>query len=88
LKLHEQNHYKGGVKASRNNPKGYSKQNQKEIQADKKPSFSRKHLSLDNSYQSLGISKNLKNLLEIGASGDGSTLSINRANLMFELWVC
>ena len=52
---------KGGVKASRNNPKCYSKQNQKEIQSDKKLSFSRKHLSLETAYTSLGISENLKN---------------------------
>jgi len=70
LKLHEQNCYKGGVKASRNNPKCYSKQNQKEIQSDRKLSFSRKHLSLETEYTSLGISENLQNLLKIGASGD------------------
>jgi len=73
LKLHEQNRYKGGVKASRNNPKYYSKQNQKEIQSDKKLSFSRKHLSLETAYTSLGISENLKNLLKIWTSGDIST---------------
>jgi len=68
LKLHEQNRYKGGVKASRNNPKCYSKQ--KEIQSDKKLSFLRKALSLETAYTSLGISKNLKNLPKIVTSGD------------------
>ena len=61
---------KGGVKASRNNPKCYSKQNQKEIQLDRKLSFSRKHLSLESSYNSLGMSENLINLLKVGTSGD------------------
>jgi len=61
---------KGGVKASRNNPKYYSKQNQKEPQSDKKTSFSRKHLSLESAHNSLGISQNLINLLKIGTSGD------------------
>jgi len=70
LKLHEQNHCKGGVKASRNNPKCYSKQNQKEIQSGKKTSFSHKHLSLESSYNSLGMSENLINLLKVGTSGD------------------
>ena len=63
---------KGGVKASRNNPKYYSKQNQKEPQSDKKTSFSRKHLSLESAHNSLGISQNLINLLKIGTSGDVS----------------
>jgi len=70
LKLFEQNDYKGGVKASRNNPKCYSKQNQKEIQSGKKTSFLRKHLSLESSYDLLGISKNLIRLLKVWASGD------------------
>jgi len=69
---------KGGVKASRNNPKYYNKQNQKEIQLEKKLSFSRKHLSLERLYTSLGISENLINLLKVGASGDISTLSVKR----------
>ena len=73
MKLHEKNCYKGGVKASRNNPKCYRKQNQKEIQLDRKLSFSRKHLSLETAYTSLGISKNLQNLLKIGTSGDIAT---------------
>ena len=67
----------GGVIASRNNPKCYSKQNQKEIQSGKKTSFSRKRLSLESSYHSLGISENLKNLLKIGTSGDVSTIELN-----------
>ena len=75
LKLFEQNGYKGGVKASRNNPKCYSKQNQKEIQSGKKTSFLRKHLSLESSYNSLDMSKNLINLLKVGALGDISTQS-------------
>jgi len=79
LKLHEQNRYKGGVKASRNNPKCYSKQNQKEIQSGKKTSFSQKHLSLEKSYHSLGISQNPINLLKVGTSGDIS--SVRRINL-------
>ena len=61
---------KGGEKASRNNPKCYSKQNQKEIQSGKKLSFSRKHLSLESVHSSLGISDNPINLLKIGTSGD------------------
>ena len=65
---------KGGEKASRNNPKSYSKQNQKEIQSDKKLSFSRKHLSLESVYSLLGISENPINLLNIGTSGDISTV--------------
>ena len=64
---------KGGVKASRNNPKCYSKKNQKEIQSCRKLSFSQKHLSLESSYNSLGISENLENLLTIRTSGDIST---------------
>ena len=71
MKLHGKNSYKGGVKASRNNPKGYS--TQKEIQSEKKLSFSRKHLSFETAYTSLGILKNLKNLLKIWTSGDIST---------------
>ena len=74
MKLHIQNRYKGGVKASRNNPKCYRKQNQKEIQSSKKKSFLRKHLSLEIPYDSLGISENLINSLKVGASGE---LSIN-----------
>jgi hypothetical protein len=71
---------KGGEKASRNNPKCYSNQNQKErlignIQSARKLSFSRKHLYLETTYPSLGISENLKNLLKIGTSGDISTLA-------------
>ena len=86
MKLHEQNCYKGGVKASRNIPKCYSKQNQKEmlmenIQSAIKLSFSRKHLSLETSYISLGISENLKNLLKIWTSGDVSTMGNISANV-------
>ena len=78
MKLYKQNRYKGGVKANRNNPKCYSKQNLKEIlvekiQSGRKLSFSRKPLSLDSPYNRLGISINLKNLLKIGTSGDIST---------------
>jgi hypothetical protein len=58
---------KGGEKASRNNLKCYSKQ--KETRSDEKLFFSRKHLSLETAYISLGISENLKNLLKIGTSG-------------------
>ena len=83
MKLHAQNHYKGGVKASRNNPKGYSKQNQKEIQSIRKLSFSRKHLSLESSYNSLGISENLINLLKVGASGDVTTFLVFTGYFMF-----
>jgi len=65
----------GGEKASRNNPKCYSKQNQKEtslknIQSSRNLPFSRKHLSLENTYSLSGISDNLKNLLKIRTSGD------------------
>lgn len=67
----------GGVKASRNNPKCYSKQNQKEIQSSRKMSFSRKNLSLETAYISLGISENLKILLKIWTSGDISSLEVN-----------
>ena len=77
MKLHIQNRYKGGVKASRNNPKCYSKQNPKEMQSCKKMSFSRKHLSLESAYSSLGISENLINLLKVGASGDFATVNSN-----------
>ena len=61
--------------ASRTNPNCYSKQDQKEtwiekIQSANKLSFLRKHLSLEIAYISLGISKNLQNLLKIGTSGD------------------
>jgi len=80
LKLHEQNRYKGGVQASRNNPKCYSKLNKKEIQPCRKMSFSRKTLSLESSYTSLGISENLKNLLKIGTSGD--------ITVFFSLCIC
>ena len=78
MNLFEQNGYKGGVKASRNNPKCYSKQNQKEIQSGKKTSFLRKHLSLERSYDLLGISNNLISLLKVGASGDISILNKNQ----------
>ena len=61
---------RGGEKASRNNPKRYSKQNQKEIQSDKRNFFPQKHLSLEHSYNSLGISEYLENLLKIRASGE------------------
>ena len=61
---------KGGVKASRNNPKCYRKQNQKEIQSGKKTSFLRKHLSLESSYDLLSISKNLISLLKVWTSGE------------------
>ena len=64
---------KGGEKASRNNPKCYRKQNQKEIKSNRTIHFSEKHLSLENAHSSLGISENLKNLLKIGTSGDNST---------------
>jgi len=77
LKLHIQNRYKGGEIASRNNPKCYSKKNQKEITIDRKLSFSRKHLSLETAYSSLGILKNPINLLKIGTSGDVSSNSEN-----------
>ncbi len=77
MKLFEQKGYKGGVKAGRNNPKCYSKQNQKEIQSGNKTSFLRKHLSLESPYDLLGISKNLINLLKVGASGDVSSKGEN-----------
>ena len=70
MKLHAQNPYKGGEKASRNNPKCYSKQNQKEIQSWRQMSFSEKTLSLESAYLSVGILKNLINLLIIWSSGD------------------
>ena len=73
MKLFEQNGYKGGVIASRNNPKCYSKQNQKEIQSDNKLPFSGKHLSLETAHTLSGILKNLQNLLKIGTSGEIST---------------
>jgi len=79
LKLHEQNRYKGGVIARRNNPKCYSKQKQKEIHQCRKTSFSRKHLSLESSYDLLGISKNLKNLLKIGTSGAITRITPNKS---------
>ena len=86
MKLYEQNCYKGGVKASRNNPKCYSNQDQKEtwiekIQSVNELSFSRKHLSLESSYNSLGISENLINLLKVGASGDVATIRNISANV-------
>ena len=68
LKLHKQNRYKGGEKASRNNPKCYNKQNQKEKQSTRKTSFLRKHLSLETVHTSLGISVNPLNLLRIWTS--------------------
>ena len=74
MKLHIQNRYKGGVKASRNNPKCYIKQNRKEMQSCIKLSFSRKHLSLESVYNSLGISEYPINFLKIGTSGDVSTI--------------
>jgi len=82
LKLFEQNRYKGGVKASRNNPKCYRKQNQKERlkikpQSARELSFSRKALSLETAYISFGISENIKNLLRIGTSGDVATVLLN-----------
>ena len=64
---------KGGEKASRNNSKCYSKQNQKEIQSSRKLSFSRKHLSLERSYDLVGISNNLITSLKVWASGDVAT---------------
>jgi len=75
----------GGEKASRNNSKCYNKQNQKEkmmetAQSARKLSFSGKHLSLETTYISLGISKNLINLLKIGTSGDVSTYRKFSAN--------
>lgn len=78
MNLQNQNRYEGGVIASRNNPKCYSKQNQKEklidpIQSAKKFSFLQKHLSSVSVYTSMGISKNPINLLKIGTSGDIST---------------
>ena len=88
-----ENKINGGVKASRNNSKCYSKQNQKEIsskniQSVRNLSFSRKHLSLETAYTSLGISENLKNLLKIRTSGDISTLRCSRANPALQLWNC
>ena len=74
MKLHKQNRYNGGVTASRNNPKCYSRQKLKEIQLDRKLSFLRKHLSLESAYVLSGISKNLQNLLKIVTSGDITTL--------------
>ena len=72
------NKINGGAKASRNNPKCYSKQNQKErlideIQSARNLSFSRKHLSIETVYTSLGISENLKNPLNVMTSGDIAT---------------
>jgi len=64
------NKINGGVKASRNNPKSYSKQKMKEIQSARNLSFSRKHLSLETAYTPMGISNNLINLLNVGTSGD------------------
>ena len=71
---------KGGVKAGRNNPKCYGKQNQKEIQSGKKTSFLRKHLSLESSYDLLGISRDIISLLKDWTSGDvsmGGTILMN-----------
>ena len=68
----------GGVKASRNNPKCYSKQ--KEIQSVGDLSFPEKPLSLENAHSSLGISENLKNLLKIRTSGDITSFYIIRTN--------
>jgi hypothetical protein len=66
--LNEQKNYKGGEKASRNNPEYCNKQ--KEIRLDKNLSFSRKHSSSETAYTSLGILGNPKNLLKIGTSED------------------
>ena len=78
---------KGGEKASRNNPKYYSKQNQKEmsmeqIQSVRKLSFFGKHLSLETAYTSLGISENLKNLLNVRTSGDVSNGGCSNLTIM------
>ena len=58
----------GGEKASRNNPRIYSKQ--KEIQLEKKLSFLRKHLSLETAKELFSISKNLKSLQKVWTMGD------------------
>ncbi len=76
------NKINGGVKASRNNSKCYSKQNQKEmsienIQSARELPFLRKPLSLETVYTSSSISENLKNLLNVRTSGDVSTLRLN-----------
>jgi hypothetical protein len=71
------NKINGGEKASRNNSKCYSKQNQKEIKLDRKLTLSRKHLSLERAHSSLGISYNSINLPKIETSGDVSTLRLN-----------
>ena len=68
LKLIVQKRYKGGEKASRNNPKCYSKH--EDIGSDNKLSFLRKSLSFKSAYAILGILEKLKNLLIIGTSGD------------------
>ena len=86
MKIFNQDHYKGGEKASRNNPNCYSKQNQKEIQPEKKLTFSRKNLSLETAYTSLGLSENLKNLLKIGTSGDVSSKGEN-SNLQLDFTI-
>ena len=80
------NKINGGGMASRNYPRCYSKQNQKErliekIQSARKLSFLRKHLSLETIYTLLGISENLKNLLSVRTSGEKSTLGLNLANV-------
>ena len=75
---------KGGVKASRNNPKCYRKQNQKEIQSGKKTSFLRKHLSLESSYDLLGILKNLISLLKVLTSGDISKVGYSNRTILPE----
>lgn len=71
MKFDGQNRYKGGVIASRNNPKCYRRQ--EEIRINNKLSFLRKSLSLKAAYFLSGISKNVKNLLIIGTSGDIAT---------------
>ena len=102
MKLHIQNRYKGGVKASRNNPKCYRnnpkcyrnnpkcyrKQNQKEIQSSKKKSFLRKHLSLESPYDSFGISENLINSLKVGASGDIPVFCFPKILHYYNLFIC
>ncbi len=75
------NKINGGVKASRNNSKCYSNQKLKEIQSVRYLSFSRKHLSLENAYTPMGISGNLINLLNVGTSGDVSTMGNISANV-------
>ena len=80
------NKINGGVIASRNYHRCYSKQNQKErliekIQSARNLSFLGKHLSLETAYTSLGISENPNNLLKIGTSGDISICLRFKSNL-------